>query len=127
MSDPQGFIAEHFPNLYNWYQGLQAHWQFAVAGMVSARDQVQPSDWLKIVVGVVASSFISSYATGERTATKVEQYAAANAEFRQEMRQFMRENAADVSSLRDRVTRVETITYSNGHAYQQGLSAKVPK
>ena len=125
MSDPQGFLAEHFPRIYLWLSDLQTSWNYAMVGMVATRDAVNPSDWLKIVVGVVASAWLSAYATGERTAVEVKQYAAAQAEFRQEVRLYMREQSAEVATLRDRVTRNEVSI--NGQQGMGGMASKVPK
>ena len=115
MSDPHGFVAEHFPNFYLWVQSLKTEAHFLALGMVASRDTVNPGDWLKIIGGIVLSSFATGYVTAERTAVEVKQYAAAQTEFRQEMRQFMREQASDTAALRDRMMRVETIMHPNGH------------
>jgi len=124
MSDPHGFLAEHFPRIYLWLIDMQADAHFLALGMVSSRDAVNPADWLKIIIGVVASAWISAYATGERTAVEVKQYAAAQAEFRQEVRQYMREQAAELAALRDRATRTETQMQANSMSSERGASAR---
>ena len=126
MSDPHGFLAEHFPRLYLWFTDMQASWNYMMIGMVATRDQFTFGDMTKIVAAVAVSAFASSYITTERTAIKLEQYAASQAEFRGEVRQYMRE--ADVKSevLRDRMTRVEAAIYPNGMG-GSGNASKVPK
>jgi hypothetical protein len=129
MSDPHGFVAEHFPRLYLWLMDLRTEAHFMALGMVASRDTVNPADWLKIIVGVIASAWVSAYATGERTAAELKQYAIAQAEFRQEVKEYMRNQEVKVEVMRDRLTRIEVTAYPNGHASQQGMSmaGKVPK
>lgn len=107
MSDPQGLIAEHFPRIYLWLMDAKDSIQFIAFGMTASREAVNPSDWLKIVVGVVASAWLSAYATGERTAAEVKQYAREQSEFRQEVRTFMRDQENKSEVVRERLTRVE--------------------
>ena len=124
MSDPQGFLAEHFPRIYLWLTDMQADAHFLALGMVASRDTVNPADWIKIIIGVVASAWISAYATGERTAVEVKQYAAAQAEFRQEVRQYMREQSAELAALRDRATRTETQMQANSMSSERITPAR---
>ena len=69
-----------------------------------------------IVVGVLAA-FGSSYVAADRTSTKLEQYAREQAEFRQEMRSYMRDRNAEVLAIYERQARVEAKIEA-----QQGLS-----
>jgi 2-succinyl-5-enolpyruvyl-6-hydroxy-3-cyclohexene-1-carboxylate synthase len=118
MSDPQSFIAEHFPRLYLWLTDLRDSAHFLMIGMASVRESFDVSDMTKIVMSVAVSAFASSYVTTERTAVKLEQYAAMQSEFRNEVRQYMREHEVKNETLRDRVTRIEsanqTVANMNG-------------
>lgn len=121
MSDPHGFVAEHFPRIYLWLTNMQTEAHFLALGMVASRDTVNPADWLKIIIGVIASAWVSAYATGERTAAELKQYAIAQAEFRNEVKEYMRSQEVKVEVMRDRLTRIEVISYPNGHAVPQGM------
>jgi hypothetical protein len=115
MSDPHGFLAEHFPRLYLWLTDAQMSAQYLVIGAAASREQFTLGDLTKIVAAVAISAFASSYVTTERTAIKLEQYAAMQMEFRNEVRAYMREHEAKSESLRDRVVHMEaTIAPQNG-------------
>jgi hypothetical protein len=107
MSDPSGFLAENFPRLYLWLTDARDSAQYLVIAGMTAREQFTLSDMIRIVAAVAVSAFASSYITTERTAVKLEQYAALMAEFRLEVRQYMREHEAKSEALRDRVVHME--------------------
>ena len=114
MSDPQGFLAENFPRIYLWLMDAKDSLHFLAIGMTATRDQFTMGDMTKIIASVAISAFASAYVTTERTAVKLEQYAAMQAEFRGEVRQYMREHEVKSEALRDRMTRVESIVYPSG-------------
>lgn len=53
------------------------------------------------------AAFGSSYVAAGRTSTKLEQYAREQAEFRQEMRSYMRDRNAEMLALYERQARTE--------------------
>lgn len=65
-----------------------------------------------LVVGAV-SAFGGAYINSERTAVELKQYAAAQVEFRKEVREFFRENTIETRSVNDRLTRQEILLQSH--------------
>lgn len=78
-----------------------------------------------VIVGGL-SAFGGSFLTARDNAFELKQYAKAQEEFRVEMRQYMREQAIEVRSLADRLTRQEilTSTAQNGNAGMAGHGRK---
>ena len=107
--DPQGFLAENFPRIAACLADIRMEAHYLLIGATVARDSIAPSDILKTFIAIGLSAFGSAYLTTERTSVKVDQYAQAQSEFRQEMRQFMREQAVEIAGLRDRMARTETV------------------
>ena len=89
-------------------------YSFAIFGMTQQVQIDMKMIISSIVVGVLAA-FGSSYVAADRTSTKLEQYAREQAEFRQEMRSYMRDRNAEVLSIYERQARIEaTLNAQNG-------------
>ena len=106
--DPQGFIAEHFPRIAAYLNDIRLEAHYLLVGATVARDAIAPSEILKMFFAIALSAFGSAYVTSERNAVEIKQYAQAQIEFRQEMREFMRAQTTEVAGLRDRMARAET-------------------
>ena len=93
-----------------------AIYSFALFGMTQQVQIDMKMIISSIIVGVLAA-FGSSYVAADRTSTKLEQYAREQAEFRQEMRSYMRDRNAEVLAIYERQARVEAKIDA-----QQGMS-----
>jgi hypothetical protein len=106
-------IADHFP----WLAKLNANmreniYQFVMFGVTQQLQVDMKAVVSMLVVGAV-SAFGGAYINSERTAVELKQYAAAQVEFRKEVRDFFRENAVETRSVNDRLTRQEILLHSH--------------
>ena len=99
----------------------EAIYSFAMFGMTQQVQIDMKMVISSIIVGVLAA-FGSSYVAADRTSTKLEQYAREQAEFRQEMRSYMRDRNAEVLAIHERQARVEAKVDA-----QHGIAGRVPK
>lgn len=100
-----------------WLAKLNANireniYQFALFGMTQQLQVDMKAVVSMLVVGAV-SAFGGAYINSERTAVELKQYAAAQVEFRKEVRDFFRENAVETRSVNDRLTRQEILLQSH--------------
>lgn len=117
MSDPHGFIAEHFPNFYLWLQSLKTEAHFLALGMVASRDTINPSEWLKIICGVIFSAFLSSYVTAGQTIAKFEQKLEEQERRWRLVEDFMKQQREETVLIREKLARNDGIA-----AGMQGMS-----
>ena len=110
-------MIDHVFDNMPWLAKLNANvresiYQFAMFGVTQQLQVDMKAVVSMLVVGAV-SAFGGAYINSERTAIELKQYAAAQVEFRKEVREFFRENAIETRSVNDRLTRQEILLQSH--------------
>ena len=110
-------MIDHALDSIPWLAKLNANvreniYQLAMFGMTQQLQVDMKAVISMLVVGAV-SAFGGAYINSERTAVELKQYAAAQIEFRKEVRDFFRENAVETRSVNDRLTRQEILLQSH--------------
>lgn len=110
-------MIDHVFDNIPWLAKLNANaresiYQFALFGVTQQLQVDMKAVVSMLVVGAV-SAFGGAYINSERTAVELKQYAAAQVEFRKEVRDFFRENAVETRSVNDRLTRQEILLQSH--------------
>ncbi len=75
-----------------------------------------------LTVGVL-SAFAASYTIADRTATKLELAQKEQAEFRAELREYMRSRNTEILSLYERMARMETAITSRTYELQRDMDS----
>jgi len=106
-------VFDNMPWLAKLNANMREHiYQFAMFGVTQQLQVDMKAVVSMLVVGAV-SAFGGAYINSERTAVELKQYAAAQIEFRKEVRDFFRENAVETRSVNDRLTRQEILLQSH--------------
>ena len=110
-------MIDHALDSVPWLAKLNANvreniYQLAMFG-VTQQLQVDMKAVISMLVVGAVSAFGGAYINSERTAVELKQYAAAQVEFRKEVRDFFRENAVETRSVNDRLTRQEILLQSH--------------
>ncbi len=92
-------------------------------GMVAQSNFIEPKVIITSLTIGVLSAFAASYTIADRTATKLELAQREQAEFRAEMREYMRTRNSEILSLYERMARMETTINARTYEIQRGMDA----
>lgn len=113
---------------FDWFFRIVDHAKesFASFAFYGATQQTQINTSAiatSVVVGVL-SAMAATYVQSDRTANDLKREAAASAEFRQEVREYMRNQGDRLSAITEKTSRLE-VQVANIHGAMSGMSGMV--
>jgi len=113
---------------FDWFFRIVDHAKDSFASFVfygiTQQTQINTSAVATSVVVGVLSAMAATYVQSDRTANDLKREAAASAEFRQEVREYMRNQGDRLSAITEKTSRLE-VQVANIHGAMGGMGGMV--